>query len=349
MTARQYRRENNLCTECGKPLDGAPGRMCDDCRNKRNERQRSNYKFYQSIGICPICRKNALHGSEKRCPECRAKNAESSSRRKRDSSRKNGYARTTYYRRKEAGICTDCGKRKAKEGHTTCEVCTQKRVERNRLARGTTLCDKNTYKLTHGLCVRCGKNPQLEGKKLCKECYDKSVANLPNNRSEKKAIDREKKNQRERETYKFYQQMGVCPRCRKNKLYGNEKRCPECRAKEAERSAKRKRSPEDISRWNKNYRQRLKDKGICLDCCKRKAEDGHTLCRICMDKRAEYQRIRRGTPLCGERNYRALHGICYVCGKNPCMDGKKVCTACYGVSMANLNRAMIVYKSLYPH
>lgn len=29
-------------------------------------------KFYQKMGVCPMCRKNDLLGDEKYCPECRA-------------------------------------------------------------------------------------------------------------------------------------------------------------------------------------------------------------------------------------------------------------------------------------
>ena len=68
------------------------------------------------------------------------------------------------------------------------------------------------------LCVVCGKPLDREGV-VCTACNTKRTAYG-------------------RELYKKLQAVGVCPRCGKNLLYGDEKSCVECRAKSAEQVSK---------------------------------------------------------------------------------------------------------------
>ena len=68
------------------------------------------------------------------------------------------------------------------------------------------------------LCVLCGKPLDREGV-VCTACNSKRTAYG-------------------RELYKKLQAVGVCPRCGKNLLYGDEKSCVECRAKSAEAMSK---------------------------------------------------------------------------------------------------------------
>lgn len=53
--------------------------------------------------------------------------------------------------------------------------------------------------------------PATKDKVMCCEC------------AEKQRIYRQ-------ETRKFLRNLGLCPRCGKNKLFGDEKECPECTA-----------------------------------------------------------------------------------------------------------------------
>ncbi len=67
----------------------------------------SDWEFYQSIGICPRCRKNKLYGSEKQCPGCSA----------------DMYAREGKPGRMERsvnGLCYFCGN-PVKKGYKVCE------------------------------------------------------------------------------------------------------------------------------------------------------------------------------------------------------------------------------------
>ena len=94
----------------------------------------------------------------------------------------------------------------------------------------------------------------------------------------------------------FYQSLGICPSCKKNRIMGDEKLCPECRAYHEE-ATERYRARIGREAWNammrveKNARYaRLKASGLCPICGKRKPIVGAVLCRICADKRAATKR-----------------------------------------------------------
>lgn len=90
----------------------------------------SNYKFYQSLGICPSCRKNGLMGDEKMCPECLAyfamKNKEYydiNGRKNKDSFNKS--RREIHQYRIEHHLCTRCGV-KISSSKKKCPKCLEK-------------------------------------------------------------------------------------------------------------------------------------------------------------------------------------------------------------------------------
>lgn len=92
-----------------------------------------------------------------------------------------------------------------------------------------------------------------------------------------------------RETRRFLTSIGMCPRCGKNKLFGDEKNCPECRAKANTYDSKRwveqhdKRLADKKRSFKKLYDER-KAKGICVKCATRKADEGHVTCVWCRKK-----------------------------------------------------------------
>ena len=69
------------------------------------------------------------------------------------------------------------------------------------------------YRKANGLCTDCGKEiePERKGKTTCEACKEKNTKEA-------------------QETREFRRMLGLCPRCGKNKLIGDEKNCPECRA-----------------------------------------------------------------------------------------------------------------------
>jgi hypothetical protein len=60
-----------------------------------------------------------------------------------------------YYERKNAGICVQCGKKKARTGRVKCKECAIKDLER---------LDRRT-------CCQCHKKIVLPGHNKCKKCY----------------------------------------------------------------------------------------------------------------------------------------------------------------------------------
>lgn len=165
---------------------------------------------------------------------------------------------------------------------------------------------------TAGLCVNCGKPLDREGY-LCISCNNNK--NL-NNRLERK----------------YYQENHVCPNCRKNSILGDEKICPECLAKESERSMNnRNREHYNLihREWSKIEYERRKENGICTRCGKRNADYNFFTCGICRNKDRQRKRIRYGKP---DRRERYKIGLCYFCN-NPIKDGYKVCEKHYQMNI----------------
>lgn len=126
--------------------------------------------FYQSIGICPKCTKHKLFGDEKACPECRAKYTQYSKNRDREHYNEvhSNWARRVYQERKEQGICTRCGKRKAKQGQYRCELCIAKDLKTRQIR------DWHLSRYERGLCRWCD-NPVEPGYKVCEYHHQMNI------------------------------------------------------------------------------------------------------------------------------------------------------------------------------
>ena len=159
----------------------------------------------------------------------------------------------------------------------------------------------------NGQCVKCGEKNDSSGV-FCTAC-------------------KEKDNKNKRDNYGFYISIGICPRCHKEKLYGDERACLLCNAERYGRQLNRdKEHCKEIRRKSgrKIYAE-SSAKGICVRCNKRKAVEGQKRCRLCIEKTNAYRRSRReGVP----RKLRPEVGLCYHCG-NPVEEGQRVCTKCH--------------------
>lgn len=181
-----------------------------------------------------------------------------------------------------------------------------------------------------GLCIYCGNPIDTEGSR-CTECKKKF-----NNARNK---DR-----------KFLQSIGICPRCQKNKLYGDEKQCPECSAKGYSLAMKsrerlgKEHYNKNHAEWSKKEHHRRIEQGICTRCGKCKADYGFKTCGICRDKERKYKCVKYGKP---DRSERYKQGLCYFCD-NPIKNGYKVCEKHYqmNVEKANSNKAKDARKKL---
>ncbi len=140
---------------------------------------------------------------------------------------------------------------------------------------------------------------------MCRSCREK--------RTEEMAKDRQ-----------FYAEHGICPRCHKNKLFGDEKVCPECKAENTNRiMLKRKDRIPEYNAYMRDYlrkeHHRRIAEGICTRCGKRKADSGYKTCGNCRSKETRKKQVRNYQPLT-----RYERGLCKFCD-NPVEAGYKVC------------------------
>ena len=172
-----------------------------------------------------------------------------------------------------------------------------------------------------GLCLKCG-NPLDRKGVYCIKCNNEL-------------------NEEHRKTEQAYIDAGICYRCRVNPIMGDEKRCPECRAKfrewRSQRPDEKKQRDKELTELShERRRQECRDNGICYICKKRKAEPGKKRCSICREKsnrknRECYQRKSNRLT----REQRIEKGICIWCD-NKAKPGKKLCEDCCNKSIRNV-------------
>ena len=179
---------------------------------------------------------------------------------------------------------------------------------------------KKTYenRKKMGVCVSCGKEREDKNYVCCKSCRD----------NQKKYSS---------EARIFYLNLRICPRCKKNRLFGTEKTCIECLAdisEERKHGKKKKYS-------SQAYRSRIskmKENGICRGCAHRKVEVGKTYCSICLQKkreRAKQYLVEKNEINIIDRHERPNYGLCYFCGNELDRNGRS-CQKCADKTTANL-------------
>lgn len=167
------------------------------------------------------------------------------------------------------------------------------------------------YCKENGICVRCRKEKASLGKIMCESCAKKD-------------------NQRTKENREALKGMGICPRCGRNKLWGDEKNCIECRAKMYEYNLTHK------TKSTKNYNKIRKENGLCIKCGKKPPVKGKTKCATCAAKeriRAREYRMRKGVDI--DRSERPSYGKCYFCGAQ--IESGRICGSCKKRVMKNLS------------
>ena len=183
----ERRKSNGLCIDCGNPLD-REGLRCKKCCEKRSKWEREHRQWYLSHKICPRCGKNDLMGDETICPECRAKEVNNTLKnRKTDEYNvyQRNWSKSTYQKRKESGICTRCGKRKATQGLTTCAMCRARDNETRRIRKGFS---DRSDRSKIGLCYFCD-NPVKKGYKVCEKHYQMNIEKAEKGRQTQAAQD----------------------------------------------------------------------------------------------------------------------------------------------------------------
>lgn len=163
-----------------------------------------------------------------------------------------------------------------------------------------------------GRCPSCGQKKDREGY-YCYSC-------------------KEKNNERKRKDKEFCRKNHICTTCQKERVYGDEKICLSCKEKAfllrsaytEEQKIKYKKISMESAR---KTRERLLKNGECPVCKKRKLEEGKKKCRLCLDKDAERQRMKRINQQ-NIREYRKQNKLCYFCGGTIEDVSKNVCNAC---------------------
>lgn len=166
-----------------------------------------------------------------------------------------------------------------------------------------------------GLCINCGKPLDTNGVK-CSQCRDKLNA------------DR-------KELVNWYKDNKICPICRKNSLFGEEKACVECSAKSyASRMAKYYANPEEFKARDRIEQKKIREKraanGLCVYCGKVKSDENFKTCTKCRNKQKIKKRIRDA-----KKNYKldikrewVMNGKCWFCSE-PVYNHSKLCKEHY--------------------
>lgn len=185
-----------------------------------------------------------------------------------------------------------------------------------------------------GLCGACLHSPAVDGP-LCAEC-------------------RRKKDERRA----GFLRLGLCPRC-KGKLYDGKSECPSCLEKSRARSAARVQRHKaegkcircgkdggyrlcdtcgaDKNETDRQRREVLKLRGICMTCGVRQAIPDRTQCPECLEAKAEHYAEERKDPevvaasrkrSSEHRAKRIANGQCYRCGSPTLFRGLKTCKDC---------------------
>lgn len=202
----------------------------------------------------------------------------------------------TYGLRKSKGLCPLC-ETPVDDGHSYCADC--RRMRRN----------KANARVMQGLCVQCA-NPTREGKQLCDVC---GLAQA-DAKKRQRALRKEQGlcsrcgktvtkgtvcddcKQYAKDVRKMYASYGLCTRCHKNHVYGNDKTCSECRVNTSLVNAKyREAHRDEINKRGRelykiHYEER-KAKGICTRCGKNKASKGKFTCTKCREKNNQQKRL----------------------------------------------------------
>lgn len=141
-----------------------------------------------------------------------------------------------------------------------------------------------------------------------------------------------------KDNHAWYIKNGYCYRCGKERVFGDEKTCPECRVKNyISMSHSRNTRYGNAHNFYIARREKYLSEGRCVRCGK-VAVEGLKYCKPCLDREKERNRRDRliGKDQEGNipRSERFSYGLCYRCGK-PLDTEKKLCSACCKSSAKN--------------
>lgn len=172
--------------------------------------------------------------------------------------------------------CACCGEQDERTlaGLYLCAECREKRLEANRRGGGSKAYSMYEPSKKAHICVSCKKQDAytLAGRAYCFECNEEKNAKARKRRAE----NREKYIQKDRERYRSLKEQGVCMQCGKP-LDRDGVFCKRCNMRRNRRYAKASREEKKIN-WPRG------SNGICWQCNKEPVLNGKRLCKACYDK-----------------------------------------------------------------
>ena len=132
------RAARGMCPRCGKAKPVPDRTLCRPCGEKRRKAERARHAKARAAGLLYAGRD---------AERCRRSASDRSKRRDRA--------------RREAGLCTRCGKQQPVEGGTVCEPCHEMRRDSER--------EQYAARRAAGQCCRCGA-PASDGSARCEWC-----------------------------------------------------------------------------------------------------------------------------------------------------------------------------------
>lgn len=100
-----------------------------EAKARQIETDKERYRWYREHGICPRCGQRYADPGVVYCGPCRKRIAILTDRNDPGRINRNAYNQQRRAKLKSDGICTDCGKAPAEEGHVRCAHCEQKARE----------------------------------------------------------------------------------------------------------------------------------------------------------------------------------------------------------------------------
>lgn len=133
---------------------------------------------------------------------------------------------------------------------------------------------------------------------------------------------------RRKEREDYYKKIGRCTRCGNQDAYtlNGKTLCYDCNCKNKEYS--KKHHERYRTKDNEKMRERtktLRKQGLCIDCGKRRAKNNRVRCEQCLLKNNKMVKAHKNRV---NRDMVKYMDICYLCCKNPIVEGHKVCTQC---------------------
>lgn len=176
-----------------------------------------------------------------------------------------------YHATKAKGVCINCRKVPAEDGHVRCKKCHLKFNANT----------KAVYKAAtaNGLCRLCCKIEASYPRKACEPCLEKQ---REYRRGREYKVRKDVTAQRH-----AAKAAGICTRCLKATATSGKTSCEPCLAREKARKAQR------LSRNQKELEKAL-GKRVCSQCCNRPARENRKLCQVCANRAKKSMAAYRG-------------------------------------------------------